>query len=371
MTTEDEGFSFVADMIYEAAFVPEIWPQALKELCALSRSASGSLLILNGDENPRFTGAGPVLDVLHRLAADESWRKSYSVARIQEAPPPVFTYDADYFTPEMLEGDPLRRPMLRAHGLGGQSATLVPLMSGESVMITFEHGVNEGRPDPQDLERLNRFRPHLARAAIMATRLRLRSAETAAQSFADLGMPAAVVSRRGEILAVSALMEAMPELFDLLVNRRLAEVNPAAAALLARALGETAREGVVRSLPLLTDGDDETSLTVVLHVLPLRRAAHEIFGSGDALIVATFRDPRMSAPTPAVLTNLFDLTAAEARLAAALAKGLSVQEAAVACGITFGSARVYLERIFRKTGVNRQALLVAVLKSAQPFRPVT
>lgn len=369
MSNRLEAFSNVTAMIYEAAFNPEIWPQALETLCTLSHSASGSLLILRRDEDPRFTAAGPVIGVLHELADHAEWRNSYSITRIQEAPPPVFTYDADFFSPEMLEGDPLRRPMLRRHGLGGQTATLIPMMSGESVMITFEHSVDDSRPSSQDLTCLNRVRPHLARAAIIATRLRLRAAETAAQSFSDLGFPAAVVDRRGDFLGVSELLQSMPSLLDLLVTKGRGRSDSQVAALVALAVGDSSRGRVVRSVPVLVDAEVGTAVTAVLHILPLRRTSHEIFGSGDALIVVTFPDPSLSAPAAAILSNLFDLTGAEARLASALIKGLSLQEASVACGITQGSARIYLERIFRKTGVNRQGKLVALMKSAQPFRP--
>ena len=36
-------------------------------------------------------------------------------------------------------------------------------------------------------------------------------------------------------------------------------------------------------------------------------------------------------------------------------------------GIAAKSARIYLDRIFRKTGTNRQSQLMALLKSAQSF----
>lgn len=68
-----------------------------------------------------------------------------------------------------------------------------------------------------------------------------------------------------------------------------------------------------------------------------------------------------------MLSGLFDLTPAEARLAVELASGHSVQEAAMEIGIAVKSARTYLERIFRKTETSRQSELVALLKSAWSF----
>ncbi|WP_292186701.1 helix-turn-helix transcriptional regulator [Mesorhizobium sp.] len=72
-------------------------------------------------------------------------------------------------------------------------------------------------------------------------------------------------------------------------------------------------------------------------------------------------------PAPNILSSLFDLTPAEARLAVEPASGLSVQEAAMEIGIAVKSARTYLDRIFRKTETSRQSQLVALLKSTWSF----
>ncbi|MBI3445436.1 MAG: DNA-binding response regulator [Magnetospirillum sp.] len=68
-------------------------------------------------------------------------------------------------------------------------------------------------------------------------------------------------------------------------------------------------------------------------------------------------------PMPEQLERLLDLTAAEARLAHALALGQSVEEAAGAAGITVGTARGYLKLVFAKTGKSRQAELVRLILS--------
>jgi DNA-binding CsgD family transcriptional regulator len=61
------------------------------------------------------------------------------------------------------------------------------------------------------------------------------------------------------------------------------------------------------------------------------------------------------------------LTPREAGLATALAAGRSLKQAAADNGVQFSTARSYLEEIFRKTGVNRQSQLVALLKSVAPI----
>jgi DNA-binding CsgD family transcriptional regulator len=55
------------------------------------------------------------------------------------------------------------------------------------------------------------------------------------------------------------------------------------------------------------------------------------------------------------------LTGAEARLAASLAQGFGVVEAARRLGITPNTARTQLKTVFAKLGVDRQAGLVRLL----------
>jgi DNA-binding CsgD family transcriptional regulator len=106
---------------------------------------------------------------------------------------------------------------------------------------------------------------------------------------------------------------------------------------------------------------------MVLHVLPVRRTAHDIFPSGEILVAATLVGIGHGVPSLAMLHALFDLTPAEARLAASLAAGLPLKAAAARQQIQLSTARSYLETIFRKTATRQQSQLVALLKSAQPL----
>ncbi len=61
------------------------------------------------------------------------------------------------------------------------------------------------------------------------------------------------------------------------------------------------------------------------------------------------------------LTDRFGLTSAEANLASAFLREGSLKAAAAHRGLTDGTARQYLKRIFRKTGTNSQVKLMKVL----------
>jgi DNA-binding CsgD family transcriptional regulator len=81
-------------------------------------------------------------------------------------------------------------------------------------------------------------------------------------------------------------------------------------------------------------------------------------------------DPDAGAPVPAAeIQKALELTPAEARLAAALADGTALKEAAAALGVTYTTARTQLRNIFSKTGVHRQGELVRLLGNIVLARP--
>jgi DNA-binding CsgD family transcriptional regulator len=61
------------------------------------------------------------------------------------------------------------------------------------------------------------------------------------------------------------------------------------------------------------------------------------------------------------LCEVFDLTKSEANLSVALAQCGSLKDAAATCGITTGSARQYMKRIFTKTNTSSQVALLSLL----------
>ncbi len=99
---------------------------------------------------------------------------------------------------------------------------------------------------------------------------------------------------------------------------------------------------------------------LIVDALPLETGFAD--DSGNVGMLITITDvARRSAPSEGLLTAMFALTPAEARLAAALASGAMIDKAAEALCITRETARTRLKAIFAKTGTSRQAELVAVL----------
>jgi DNA-binding CsgD family transcriptional regulator len=96
--------------------------------------------------------------------------------------------------------------------------------------------------------------------------------------------------------------------------------------------------------------------------------AADATGSVRPPILIRVSDPERAADIRTdVLQRLFRLTAAEARLTAALMRGGCLAAAAEICGLTEGSARQYIRRIFAKTGTASQVQLVVRIARAVQF----
>ena len=92
--------------------------------------------------------------------------------------------------------------------------------------------------------------------------------------------------------------------------------------------------------------------------------------SGKSAHLLLLVDPQVPPQVdPEVLAEVFGLTRAESAVAAAVGRGESLRDFTARAGIAEGTARRHLERIFLKTGVERQAQLVRlVLACTVPLR---
>jgi len=97
---------------------------------------------------------------------------------------------------------------------------------------------------------------------------------------------------------------------------------------------------------------------------PIAELEPELAGSGGGVIVfVSDHDKRRDFPTSA-LSELWELTPAEARLTARLSSGLGLAEAAAELTIEVSTARQYLKRVFAKTGTSGQSELVLLVGRA-------
>jgi DNA-binding CsgD family transcriptional regulator len=354
----------VVDLIYESALVPEKWPAALDQVSAMTGSIGGALLATGERHPPRWAASESIAPALRAYTAGEAWKENKRPQQVLASQGSGFSRDVDLWTSEEIENYRISDQRSQ-HGLGWQIGSIIPMSSGETVIFTFDRRFDDGPHDVAMRDAADLLRPHLARAGLLGARLGLERARTMVATLGSIGLPAAILSGSGRVVAANELLEMMISIFSASAHGGLAISDPAADSLLQQAIVEhERRDASVRSIPVRANRDREAA---VIHLVPVRGAARDLFTRAEMLIIATSVSAASVSPPLSLLNALFDLSPAEARLAAALAAGESLKVIAANHGIQFSTARSYLEAVFRKTGTHQQSQLVALLKSTQPF----
>ena len=348
------------DTIYEAAVVTELWPSVLDELAAVSGSIGGSLLALDraGVLPPRWTASAvlhePTLAFLDSGASLHRARLERGVAARHGG----FRREIDFMSADELAIDPMRQFLCQV-GLGWQCASASLSPGGSTVLFTVERREADGPHSDDAVAALDILRPHLLRASILAARLGLERSRSAVAALAALGLPAAVVAANGAAIATNDLLEASSTIIRAGAGGRLSLRTPAAQTLFNDALDRLALGSASppRSIPVPAAPDAPAA---VIHVLPLKGAALDIFAGGQSLVIVAALLETAS-PGEDVLGGLFDLTPAEARVARGLVEGDTISTLAATLGVSEATIRTQLRAIFSKTGVHRQPDLIRLL----------
>lgn len=114
-------------------------------------------------------------------------------------------------------------------------------------------------------------------------------------------------------------------------------------------------------LLLRGSGHEERGLSVCAVAIPAGCGLSERLQ--DVMIVAR----PLAVPTnlARAAQQLFSLTPGEAKLAAALASGMSLTQAAQGQRVRLSTARTHLARVFEKTGTHQQSQVAVLLRSAE------
>ena len=164
-------------------------------------------------------------------------------------------------------------------------------------------------------------------------------------------------SAQGPILSRHGLLQAQNTAVVLALQEAIASAASADASLGSRGIG----------LPISAPGQPPA----VAYVLPLTEGtARAAFRPACAAVFVS--TTTSASPLPeAVLTTLFDLTPAEARVLLRIGSGLSAARSAVSLDIGENTLKTHLNRIFAKTGTRRQADLVKLISNmGVPLRPI-
>jgi DNA-binding CsgD family transcriptional regulator len=350
--------SDLIDQIYEAAFLPERWPTVLDRLARMIDAEGGWFMALSPDRQ-RFTGSEVFVGGLTKFV-DNGWLpRTDRVRRGIRAAHPGFLTEADLYPDGDMATDPFYRRFLWKVGLGWGAGTVIAAPTFDTMLLSFERKQERGPVESEHVGHLDALRPHLARSALMAARLRMERAQAVSQTLALIGLPALVFDARGKVIAANALIEMQTEHLSWRAGGRVSLKDRHADVQFEQAitlLGRDAKASV-RSFAVR---DTLHIPCRVAHVVPIRGNARDIFDRCLGVLMLT-PVAVTNAPPVELVQSLFDLTAAEAKVARSLALGDSLDEIAVSGSVSRNTVRTHVRRVLEKTGCHRQAEVVAML----------
>jgi DNA-binding CsgD family transcriptional regulator len=349
----------LVDRIYEAAVIPELWRNTCEAIAAEIGAYSASIFSLTPDATYRWISTANIKDLVEAFSASDVRFQNVRPSRALERSPGIFTRDTDLMTPEELETDPVYRAFIYPNGLKWTAGCAIQEPSGHSIVFDLMRQNTSEPFSDEDMARLNALKPDLARAALMTSRLAFQQADTVTSALSMVGLPAMVIGDSGMAISMNAEMEALAPLIGTGAGNAIHLTRPAARLMLDDALRRL-RAGTAPQVQSIPVPAREGSPALILHVLPVRRMARDVFGRSMAVMIAT-PVGEVGPPDMRVLCGLFDLTPAEARLAREVATGATMETAAANLGLSIETVRTYLKRVMAKTGTRRQAELAVLL----------
>jgi DNA-binding CsgD family transcriptional regulator len=348
------NFEALVDDIYEAAIYPEKWPAVLHDLSRASASAGGIILLRRSSNwiGWRFSEG---LRGAREFMESDAPARSKTTERLLKFDRAGFVTDTDLFTDAEYRADSLVAEWAAPNRLHHAAATAIKTPSADLVVVQIQRDSGISAFGPADVALLDSFRPHLARAGLLAVRLQFERLHAAARALELLGLPAVIIDRAGRILSANELAETAAPHLGSAAREKLVLLDPNAQARLETLLAQGGG-GQGWSFPSRPKDD----ALAIVHLLPVAGSARDLFEGGFYIVILTLLR-QAGAMDGAILQGLFDLTPAEAAIAGQLGQGWTLDKVAEMRGSSLATIRSQVKAIFAKTNVSRQSELVALL----------
>lgn len=364
-------FGDVIYRIYEATLSPDHWAAALDGVAELSRSA-GALIYAKGTEGWFIPLHSARLDAaIKAYQGEEWWKRNPWLARLPDLEFQVGDVyaDRDVVAAKDLNTDPFYTEFLPRFDLGWQMAAVLHSEIGSPTSLVVQRAKAEGAYTGEEMNTLRLISLHLEQSLrITATLVKERNVKgSLSNAFDKMDQAAFIVDQEQHPLLINRPARGLLGRYfnhtDGKLKPALRQEHGAFAAALKSA--HAVREEDDAALPRPTTISDVAGNSpLAVWTLPVVGASADQLGlsrpDSHVLVLAQPLEQNRVID-PRVLRSLFDLTLGEARLAALVGAGVRVKQAAEDLGITEGTARVVLKRVFQKLKVGRQSELAAKL----------
>ena len=371
-----ERLSDLIGSIYDCVLDPGGWPEAMRQICGEIDCTLGALLLVDVER--------PMVQFLSEWNTDPTWQARYvdyveDTAQLFKNDPETFSRPIDepvvlsrHVPAEIWRNTSLYQHWAKPQGLCDSIHLVVLRKQSRIGMLAANRHESVGPATDREVDILRFLAPHVRRAVTISDLLDLKSLErqALADSLDHVAAAVVVVADNQRILHANAAAEALFAGNGPVVERdgRLLATDARANAELANAIGMARlNEAEIGAAGIGVSLSGPGDLPVIAHVLPLAGGVlrTRLIQQATAAVFITSGAMPLALDLGAI-ASAFDLTGAELRLLQALLGGASLVQAGSALGIAESTAKTHLSHIFAKTGVTRQADLLALLHRLAP-----
>jgi DNA-binding CsgD family transcriptional regulator len=346
------------DRLYEAAGSPKLWADAIQWFNRYAEADRSSLIVVPQSGSARWIASPSPECHSTSVVASTTLRNTGRNTQWQTLAHTRFVQDVDGAFACCGSA------ACRSTELAWRAGTAIQLPAGDLAIVIAERCAESGPFETGVLSRLDALRPHLVRACHLSAQFGYERARVAAAALDHIGLPAAILTASGRILATNTCLQGNHERISSGQHSEVLFRHFSSSKSLQDAISLVA-DGRRHSstLPVRANSDHRA---FIAHIHRIPKPENDIFDtSAMQLILRKIGVP--PAPDNDLLHLLFDLTPAEARLLRALAGGLRLQLYAENTGVQASTVRSQLRSIFIKTGTNRQSELLSIVASISTF----
>lgn len=353
-----ERFESIIGSLYEAAAGQESWYTVLDELSAATRSR-GSVLISITDRGRLLGFSDSVAETADTYVA-EKW---YLLDERYKGVPAIRTHgvavDHDFTSDEEIAKSQYYQDFAIKRGIPWWAGLHLPTDKGIWCLSSFRTS-EQGPCDLVDKSLLLRFKPHLSRALTLYRVVQEANTGAVLAILEKMSTASFAFAANGKVVAFNALAQRLLDDGLAITKDCLYAANAADDLCLQELISlSLAKHSYANQVPAVVTVRRVGKRPLVVKMISLADRLRSAFGGLAAIALVT--DPHAKAPSDeAMLRAIFNLTAAEAKLAARIAAGVSVREAARSLAIEESTARQYAKQVMAKSETHRQGEFVAL-----------
>lgn len=363
---DNETLSSIIGDIYDCVLNPDGWPDVLIRVTQTLDAAYTTIALAGtSDNHGRFAAQSPWDPERMRALQDYSFDDipGLKAAVVGDIDTPLSTLSI--MSESELQQTPFFQNWAGPQGLRAGCITKFVHTPDRIGLLGVTTWADRDIVTAEDQRFLALLSPHLRGAALIGdlldnTRVTTHLFRDTLQS---LAVPVVLTDSEGAILYANTSAERMFAAGGPILRqgKTIQAQNPSIGGALLQAIASAASDVSLGSkgigLPVSATGKPPA----VAYVLPLTQGtARAAFQPACAAVFVS--TTTSASPLPeAVLTTLFELTPAEARVLVTIGGGMSPAKSAVSLGVSENTLKTHLNRIYAKTGRSRQADLVKLV----------